>query len=280
MPDTPTRPAPGDHRRPGPWFPGLPGAATAARQDGTVPLICLPYAGGTPSVFHGWQQRLGTRATVVPVLLPGRGLRLREAPYSALAPLVHDLADALQKHVLTRHGYALFGHSMGALVAYETALELRRRGAGEPLHLVVSGSRAPQLYGDRRDHLLPDEELRAVIGGLGGLGAGGGTADAYFRRRLPALRADLRACEQYRARPRAPLRCPVTAVSATDDPIATAAQVDAWHTCCAGPFTRLHLPGDHFFLHGPSSARLLHLMREVCDRLRPHPTQPSGRTPR
>ena len=243
------------------WFPGTPAGAA-----GPPRLVCFSYAGGTPSAFHEWPALLDGAARVVPVLLPGRSFRLRETPYDELAPLAADVATALAGHGLTGDS-VFFGHSMGALLAYEVACLLRDRGLPEPRHLYVSGSRAPHLYGDRADHLLPDDELLAVLRDLGGLGPHA-DASTYVRRRLPALRADLRACERYTWSPRPPLGCPITAVSGGDDPIATPEQVDAWDRCTAGPFIRLRLAGGHFFLGGASRRPLLHDIRTTCTRLR------------
>ncbi|MFI6053203.1 thioesterase II family protein [Streptomyces violascens] len=253
-------------RRPAPWFPGTgPGTGTA------LPLICFPHAGGTPSLFRDWQAGLGDDVRVVPVLLPGRGVRLRETPYDTMAALVTAVADALLDRGLADGGYALFGHSMGALVAYETGCELRRRGLAEPRHLYVAASRAPQLPAGRRDHLLDEIQLRAQLRALGGIDGDSAVADDYWARRLPALRADLAACETYRGPPRAPLRCPVTAYSAEGDPVAPPDAVAAWHDVTSGPFRRRHLPGGHFFLSGPSRGRVLH---EIRDGL-----APTGRAP-
>ncbi|MFI8849564.1 alpha/beta fold hydrolase [Streptomyces sp. 891-h] len=239
------------------WFPG-----TSPEEAGPRRLVCIPYAGGTASVYRAWQERLGADVHVVPVQLPGRGLRLREAPYEALGPLVSQLATALLEARLC-HDYALFGHSMGALLAYEVACELRERGAPEPAHLFVSGSRAPHLYGTREDHLLPDEELRRLVSDLGGLDRDRAVDAAYFERRLPVLRADLRVCETYRWRPRAPLGCPMTAFSATRDALASAPHTEAWRAYTSSSFLRRHLEGDHFFLNGgPSRERLLRSLRD------------------
>lgn len=150
MPLTQRPPGPATTPRPpaAAWFPGPgPGAAPApapARGTGAGPLrlICVPYAGGTASVYRGWETALGADVRVVPVALPGRGPRLRERPYSAMHPLARDLAEALVDCELA-HDYALFGHSMGALLAYEVACELRARGHETPRHLFVSGSAAP-----------------------------------------------------------------------------------------------------------------------------------------
>lgn len=256
--------------RPGPpraaWFP-------AGAEDPAGPalrLICFAHAGGTPSLFRDWPARLAGVATVVPALLPGRGVRLRETPYNSMPALVTAVADAIEERALTHDDYAFFGHSMGALLAYETGCELRRRGLGEPAHLFVSASRAPQLYGERQDHLLDDAELRNQLRSLGGFGSTGArteggaaeaVADGYWRRRLPALRADLAACETYRAPRRVPLSCPVTAVSAEADPIATESQVAAWEGTTSGPFTRIHLPGGHFYLTGRGRTALLRELR-------------------
>jgi surfactin synthase thioesterase subunit len=245
-----------------PWFP-----MTGARADATLRLICFPYAGGTPSVYRDWEEHLGDHVQVVPVLLPGRGLRLRERPYQSIGPLAGDIATALTEHGLTRE-YAMFGHSMGALLAYEVACELRERGEAEPRHLFVSGSRAPHLYGDRADHRLPDEALLRVVRDLGGLSGSESVGGAYLQRRLPVLRADLGVCENYRWRPRPPLGCPMTAFSATDDPIATPVQVEAWREYTSGSLLRRHLAGDHFYLTGASRHRLLRELRGELGRHR------------
>lgn len=215
---------------------------------------------------------------VVPVLLPGRGLRLREAPYTAMRPLVRDLADALIERELVRD-YAMFGHSMGALLAYEVACELRERGHGEPRHLFVSGSRAPHLYGDRDDRSLPDVELRRLVRTLGGLGDDHGIGSSYLERRLPVLRADLTVCEEYRWVPRPPLGSSMTAFSATRDPIAPRPSVEGWRTYTRGSVLHHHLEGDHFFLNGPSRLSLLREIRSELGRLVVEPADPAPDAP-
>lgn len=260
-------------RSPTAWFPGLTpeGGSHAA----PLRLICVPYAGGTASVYRGWEAALGTGVRVVPVALPGRGLRLREPPYSAMRPLARDLADALTDCALT-HDYALFGHSMGALLAYEVACELRTRGHEAPRHLFVSGSAAPHLYGDRADRTLSDADLRRLVHDLGGLGDDPAVAGAYLDRRLPVLRADLTVCEEYRWTPRPPLDCPTTAFSADRDPVAPRPAVEAWRAYTTGSLLHHHLEGDHFFLNGPARPALL---RAVRDELARHAEPEPRRTP-
>ncbi|XMN07859.1 thioesterase II family protein [Streptomyces griseobrunneus] len=249
--------------RPGaPWFPaGAPGPAA----PDALPLVCFPYAGGTPSVFHRWARPLGTGVRVAPLLLPGRGLRLAEEPFTSMGPLVDAVTDALTDQGLDAD-CAFFGHSMGAVLAYEVACALRERGRPGPRGLFLSGSRAPHSYGDRRDSTLPEEELVALLGGLGGLGAGpSAVRRAFLRRRLPALRADLRVCDHYRWRRRAPLDLPLTVMTGADDPLARPEQADSWRTYTTAAFHRHEVPGAHFYLlEEPTQDLLLHELRSWC----------------
>lgn len=278
MPITERPPGPATASRPpaADFFPGLPPRS----EGGSVPLrlICFPYAGGTPSVYRGWDARLGEGVQVIPVLLPGRGLRMREVPYTAMRPLARDIAEALVERELA-HDYALFGHSMGALLAYEVACELRERGHGEPLHLFVSGSRAPHLYGDRDDRTLSDADLRQLVRALGGLGDDRSIGSAYLERRLPVLRADLTVCEEYRWIPRPPLGCPMTAFSATRDPIAAQSAVEAWRSYTSGSLLHHHVEGDHFFLNGPARPSLLREIRSELAGLTDVPGDAAPGTP-
>ncbi|MFF7728691.1 thioesterase II family protein [Streptomyces sp. NPDC008001] len=256
--------------RESPWLPRFGTPPPPPDAPGTR-LICFPYAGGTASVYRDWREHLGGGAAdVAAVQLPGRGLRMREEPYTAVEPLVAGIAAELVRRGLTRD-YAFFGHSMGALLAYEVGCALRDRGEPGPRHLFVSGSRAPHLYGDRTEHLLPDAELRDFAAGIGALGAGDQALlnSAYLDRRLPVLRADLRVCNDYRWRPRRPLDCPMTAFSANDDPVADAAGVEAWRAYTTSSFLHHHVHGDHFFLNGdgPARQRLLRELRRELARL-------------
>jgi surfactin synthase thioesterase subunit len=179
-----------------------------------------------------------------------------------MRPLAQDVADALVAAGLARD-YAVFGHSMGALVAYEVSCELRRRGHPEPRHLFVSGSKAPQMYGDETNHTAGDDDLCQLVSDLGGTGGEDSIGGAYLRRRLPVLRADLAVCERYRWTPRPPVNCPVTAFCGSADPIASAAQAEAWREYSSRSFALHTLPGNHFFITGARQQLLWHLRAEL-----------------
>ncbi|WP_199856763.1 thioesterase II family protein [Nocardia suismassiliense] len=237
------------------WFSGI------AASPAAIQLVCFAHAGGAPSVFRDWPAHLGPDVQVVPVLLPGRGLRLWEPASADIGALARDIATALiEQGFLDR--YAFFGHSMGALLAYEVTCVLRERGAPAPERVFVSGSRAPHLYGTALGTEMSDDALLAWVRELGGL-LGSGTR-TQFDRRLPTLRADLRACESYRPQRRRPLDCPLTVFSAEGDLIADLEQTEQWRSYTTGAMRRRHFPGGHFYLVGPHRFSLL---RELSDDL-------------
>ena len=148
------------------WF-----AFQAPRPDARLRLFCLPYAGGGASFYRPWIERLAPDVHVHPVQLPGREARLREHAFERIEPLIASLADVLGAHL--DRPFALFGHSMGALIAFELARELRRRQAPVPVRLLVSGHPAPQLpRSESTRHALPEPEADVVQQRPGAVGHG------------------------------------------------------------------------------------------------------------
>ncbi|MEV6276614.1 thioesterase domain-containing protein [Nocardia sp. NPDC051832] len=235
------------------WFSGVDARPAPVR------LVCFAHAGGAPSVFRDWPDHLGPEVQIVPVLLPGRGLRLWEPASTEIRALAREVATALIGRGFLEDRYALFGHSMGALLAYEVACVLRELDAPAPAHLFVSGSRAPHLYGTSLGAELSDDDLLTWVRRLGGLLGSG--ARAQFDRRLPTLRADLRACETYRPQPCSPLDCPLTVFTAAGDLLAGLEQTGQWRRYTTGSTRRSHFPGGHFYLVGPHRFSLLRELR-------------------
>jgi medium-chain acyl-[acyl-carrier-protein] hydrolase len=194
---------------------------------------------------------------VCAVQLPAREDRLREPALGGVEQVIEHLAEAVAPRL--DRPLALFGHSMGGMLAFELVRALRERGA-EPVALFVSGSRAPHL--PRQAPVLrhlPDAELMAAVAAINGIPAA--VRDAgLMELTLPALRGDFSVVETYVYRPQPPLRCPVVAFAGADDHVVSGEEVAEWSKHAAGTF-RLHvLPGGHFFVQTCRS-RLLATLR-------------------
>lgn len=251
-------------KRAGGWIVGPP------RMDSPdLRLFCLPYVGGSASVYEPWRGAFGEDVEVCTVELPGRQGRMREPAIPRLEPLVDALATALADELDVP--YAIFGHSMGSLIAFELARELRRRGYDEPCALFVSGGPAPRLPMDRAPwYNASDTEVIARLQGLGGLPDEIRDEPELLQFFLPMIRADLEVFETYQYRPGRPLDCPTVAFTGSVDREVPVTRVAPWSQECAGRFEYHVLPGGHFFLRS-SQAALLDLIRGVLAASAPVP---------
>lgn len=223
-----------------PWFRNFRPAP-----DAPARLVCLPHAGGSASFFFPVAQALSPRLEVLAVQYPGRQDRLREPALSGIEALAERIVEELGPW--TDRPYALFGHSMGSIVAFEAARRLQDAGRG-PVELFVSGRRAPALDHDGDRQPRTDSEVLAEIRSLNGTGAGLLDDEETLRMILPALRADYGAVRNYRYHPGPALECPITAFTGDRDPKAEVAGVQAWHRHTRSAFELNVLPGGHFFL--------------------------------
>lgn len=222
-----------------PWLPFGVGA------DARVRLVCLPHAGAGASGYRAWGRGLPADIAVCPVQLPGRESWLGQAPYETVEPLVSELAATVTESV--EPPYALFGHSLGALVAFELARRIRQLGAPEPVHLFVSGRHAPQIGTDLpglRD--LDIAELSARLAELGGTPPEILANTELLACIAPLLRADFAVNETYRYTAQPPLDVPITAFAAIADPRAELSQLRAWQAQTNRDFQLHEIPGGHF----------------------------------
>ncbi|ABM34282.1 thioesterase II family protein [Paracidovorax citrulli] len=226
----------------------------AMASDADLVLLCLPCAGASATMYLRWQRRLPPGMRVVPVELPGRGARMGEPFARSYADLVGPLAEGCLR-AAGGAAFALFGHSMGALLAYGVACRMAALGGAVPAALAVSACAAPALRsGERYAEPLDDARL------IADLREQGGTPEAVFaepellRITLDVLRADYRLCHGFRrpddvegAEGTAPLSCPVHIFGGRADRIA-AAELQAWARETRGPSTLDWFGGGHFFL--------------------------------
>jgi len=219
----------------------------AAAGGGRIQLVCLPHAGGSATFFAPLAREMPPSAEVLAVQYPGRQERRNEPAVEDISELADRIARALE-HAGEDAPLVLFGHSMGALLAWEVARRLEARTATQPAGLIVSGRGAPSVHRDVRLHHRSDAELVADLRYLSGT-AGDLLADPEMLRMvLPVLRSDYKAVDGYRYHPAALLRCPVSVFAGESDPWAPEKQCREWREEAAGPVAFRSFPGDHFYL--------------------------------
>ncbi len=245
------------------WLVAYPARGRARRR-----LVCFPFAGGGAAAFRLWAAELPADVEVWAAQLPGRERRHGEAAIADAARVVAELVAALAPRLDLP--YALFGHSMGAVLAYETTRQLAAAGHPLPALLAVSGRRAPHLPATKPPiHDLPDDGFVAAIKAFEGTPQAVIDNAELMELVLPALRADFRLVETYRPGPGPDrLELPVWAVGGEQDGEASAEQVRAWRDVTSGPFECRFLPGGHFFLN-THRAELLAALTAVLDRTLP-----------
>lgn len=211
-----------------------------------VRLVCFPHAGGSASFYLPLADALASSVSVLAVQYPGRQDRRREAPISSIEELAERVYEVLRP--IAGEPLALFGHSMGAVVAFEVARRLRRAGCPTPIRLMVSGRRPPSVYRDERVHRLPDADLIAELRLLGAPNLELLADQEIAAMVMPSIRNDYQAIESYQYRIGPKLDCPMTVLVGDQDPRVSVAGARSWaeHTTGASEFQVF--PGGHFFL--------------------------------
>jgi medium-chain acyl-[acyl-carrier-protein] hydrolase len=213
-----------------------------------VRLVCFPYAGAGTSALRSWSQLLPSFVETRIIQLPGRGSLFREAPFTAIEPLVQWVVQ--RESAVLQPPFALFGHSLGALVAFEVARALRRMGHTLPLCIIVSGRTAPQLPDPNEPvHALPLEALRARLKSLGGTPPELLENEELMNLIIPTLRADFQVSETYRYTAEAPLKCPIVALGGTEDDTTPVEALLMWREQTTSYFRHHLFRGGHFFIH-------------------------------
>ena len=225
-------------------------------------LFCFPYAGGGASVFYSWPRSLPPEVEICAVQLPGREGRLSEPPVGDVRVLVDRFMEALAPWM--DRPFAFFGHSNGAMMAFELARRLRREGLPGPVHIFASGRPAPQIpLRDPPIHALPEAEF------LQELRRFKGTPEEILQNAeimeliSPMLRADFSLSETYVYDEEAPLAIPISAYGGRTDDEVSEEDVAGWREQTTAAFQMKMFPGDHFFLNGNRTEVLAELSREL-----------------
>ena len=224
-----------------------------------IRLFCFPYAGGNSYAYRNWGDHVAADIEIDPIELPGRGRRPGE-------PLIHSLPE-LARDGLGQIGarlhepYALYGHSLGACVAYLVARQVLRQSLPPPLHLFVSGRNAPTVSRDDNDqrHLLPREQFVDMLREMGGSPEEILTDPELMDYFEPIIRADFRADAEFVHEDEPPLDVPITVMMSPDDGETTPAAVQEWQRVTTRKIALHQLSGGHFFIydHTPEVGRIL-----------------------
>lgn len=239
-----------------PWLiPPVP--AVRSRQ-----LYCFPYAGGSASSFANWQKHLGALADVYGVQLPGRGTRFSEPPLVSMDHVVTPLAECIAQDV--RGPFFFFGHSLGALVAFEVSRKLQAWGL-PPEKLFVSGCNSPPLFNlDRGTMALDDHSLTIWLRKNNGTPTDVLENREFMELLIPLIRADLHMARSYTYRPGPALQCPIIVLNGTGDFQVSPDKTNRWAEETASPCRTHSFEGDHFFINTQLDAVIACLKREMA----------------
>lgn len=239
-----------------PWARVHPGAHTHGLR-----LICVAHAGGGASAFHDWAVLLQESLELWAVQLPGRESRWNEPPIARFDPLIDELEQGLGAYDTVP--YALFGVSMGALIAYELACRATATGRRAPTRLFVASCASPDRFVLKRVQQLDDDGLVMLLQRTSA------RADAIIAHpellslALRVLRADLRVCASYRATAAPPLNCSIVALRGADDDLVMADEVAAWRSVTTGGFEMYTMSGGHLFMFEGRTRATTELIRRT-----------------
>ncbi|MGH8077368.1 MAG: thioesterase II family protein, partial [Lysobacter sp.] len=243
---------------PTPWLVHRPGPKRPVR------LYCFAYAGGHAGVFMPWQAALEPDVEVCAVQMPGRGSRVRERPMTSIPALVEQIAQVIA--VQDDRPFAFFGHSLGALLAFEVARHGARNGLPAPAHLFVSGCEAPAHRGEPKNlHLLPDAQLLDELRGYNGTPPEVLANSELMELVLAVMRVDFALEPGYVYQPGPKLPMPMTVLAGSHDRHGLWNEVARWGDETTGPSRVQWFDGDHFFINNQQQEVLDCVRRELRD---------------
>lgn len=215
-----------------------------------IKVFPLPYAGASVNVYFEWKKLLPERYELCVCELAGRGTRFTEPCYQSVGEASEDIAKRISEQLNYDDEYIIFGHSMGALLAYEIYYQLKQMGAKEPMHLFFSGRNAPHIVEEKDDiEHMSDEAFLQTVEQYGGL-----TEEFYTKEImdifLPILRADFIILDNYKFQPKAEkISCGISVFYADHDSSIHINEIRKWAEVAEGNVTFHEFKGEHFFLN-------------------------------
>lgn len=212
-------------------------------------LFCLPYAGGSSSIYYNWGKYLNQSIKLYPVELKGRGKRFQEDFYENLEDTVDDIFHNI-KNLIIDNDYAIYGHSMGSLLAYELYYKINKMGARKPKHIFFSGNKPPNIPRDKENiHTLPKREFLNEIVKLGGTPEEVLSSNELLEIVLPILKNDFKVIETYDYIEKTnKIECNISVFNGKEDSI-TLKELLAWSDHSNGMCRVYNFEGNHFFIN-------------------------------
>lgn len=211
-------------------------------------LFCLPYAGGSETIYYKWKDYLEPNIELCPIELKGRGRRFKEEDYKTFSEVVEDIFYTI-KNKIVDNDYAIYGHSMGSLLAYELYYRIYEEKLRIPKHMFFSGNKAPNLI--KKDNLdtLPDNEFTKEIIKMGGMNEKIIQNDEMMKIFIPILRNDFRIINNYNYVERKnKIRCSISVLNGEDDSF-TLEEILEWKKHCDRNTEIYNFNGNHFFIN-------------------------------
>ncbi|MGW7074197.1 thioesterase II family protein [Streptomyces sp. NPDC054871] len=222
-------------------------------------LVCLPFAGAGASFFKEWEKQAPEGLSILPVQLPGREERFIDAPHTDVARAAEEAFSWVIEQIGGTARVALFGHSLGAVLAYELAHRLSGVDGVELARLFVSGSPGPWSGRESRATGLDDEGFLAQVRRFAGYSHPALEMPEMRELLLPMLRADVEMHESYLPASDKPLSVPITSMRGRDDELVDTAQISQWEQATTVGLTTAEFDGGHMYL-ADAAAPLLQLM--------------------
>ncbi|TKI55058.1 thioesterase [Brevibacillus antibioticus] len=213
-----------------------------------IKLFAIPYAGSSANFYLKWKRALLPEVEIVPLELPGRGSKIKERPFTCLQEAIEDLLEKIERESSSQP-YALFGHSMGNLLAFELMHRIRKEKLPLPICAFLSGRRPPHIFEEKKRYLMSDEDFVQELVTMGGTPQEVLENADLLQLFLPILRTDFQLVETYvPVEGREPLDVPLVIFSGINDSIANVEDMEGWNSYTTSSCQIVHYDGGHFFI--------------------------------